>query len=156
MRLLIFSTNMACDNSHSKKNSARYYHKCTSVFMQSTCYSCQILTKFEFSRHIRKIFKYQISWKSIHWEPSCSTRTDGEREKAFGSFTNAPKNRWKKGKRRHHTPSLIITPLHNFQFILCRAILLCTTVILRLSEFTLLIFHSKRISTSKLHPSEGS
>jgi len=24
-----------------------------------------------------KIFKYQISWKSVQWEPSCSMRTDG-------------------------------------------------------------------------------
>ena len=26
----------------------------------------------------RKIFKYQISWKSVHLEPSCSMRTDGQ------------------------------------------------------------------------------
>jgi hypothetical protein len=24
----------------------------------------------------RKIFEYQISWKSVEWEPSCSVRTD--------------------------------------------------------------------------------
>jgi len=33
-----------------------------------------------FSSDIRKIFKYQISWKSVHWEPSCSMRTDGHYE----------------------------------------------------------------------------
>jgi hypothetical protein len=35
-----------------------------------------------FSTYFRKILKYQISWKSVHWEPSCSTRpagrTDGQ------------------------------------------------------------------------------
>ena len=34
------------------KNSARYYHKCTLVFMAITLYACQILMKLEFSRHI--------------------------------------------------------------------------------------------------------
>jgi hypothetical protein len=27
-----------------------------------------------------KLHKYQISWKSDHWEPSCSIRTDGRTE----------------------------------------------------------------------------
>jgi len=29
------------------------------------------------SIHFQKILKYQISWKSLQWEPSFSTRTDG-------------------------------------------------------------------------------
>ena len=39
---------------HSVKKSAQYYHKCTHVLMQSTCYSYQILIKLEFLQHILK------------------------------------------------------------------------------------------------------
>jgi hypothetical protein len=46
---------------------------------------------------LRKILKYQNSWKSIHWEPSCSMRTEGRIDKtklivASPNFANAPKN----------------------------------------------------------------
>jgi len=30
-----------------------------------------------FSTDFRKILRYQISWKSVQWKPSCSMRTDG-------------------------------------------------------------------------------
>jgi hypothetical protein len=45
--VLIFSTVFVRNICHSKKNSARYYHKCMYVFMQSTRYSCQILMGLE-------------------------------------------------------------------------------------------------------------
>ena len=68
------------------------------VFMWSARYSCQSLMKLEFSRHIfEKILKYQISWKSVQWEPSFSVRTDGPTDMtklivALHDFAKAPKN----------------------------------------------------------------
>jgi len=61
---------------HTITNSATYCHKCTSVFMWSTLYFCQILINLEFYQQMRKIPKCQISWKSAQWEPSCSMRTE--------------------------------------------------------------------------------
>ena len=53
--------------------------------------------KPEFSRQVfQKILKYQISWKSVQSEPSCSMRTDGQTDMtkltvAFRNFANWPK-----------------------------------------------------------------
>jgi len=52
MCVLTFSTTSVRNISHSKKNSARYYQKCTEVFTYSAGYSCQILIKPGFSRQI--------------------------------------------------------------------------------------------------------
>jgi hypothetical protein len=50
-----------------------------------------------FSAYFRRIFKYQISWKSVQWETSCSMRTDGRTDMtklrvAFPNFAKASKN----------------------------------------------------------------
>ena len=49
-----------------------------------------------FSTDLRNILKYQIAWKSVKWEPSCSMRTNRQTEMtklivAFSNFTKAPK-----------------------------------------------------------------
>jgi hypothetical protein len=49
-----------------------------------------------FSTDFGKVLKYQISWKSVQWEPICSMRTDGQSDmtKLIGTFRNfvkAPK-----------------------------------------------------------------
>jgi hypothetical protein len=48
-----------------------------------------------FSTEFREKLKYQISSKSVHWKPSCSTRTNGRTDMtkvtvAFRSFANVP------------------------------------------------------------------
>jgi len=54
MCVLIFSTTFVQNISHSKKNSARRYHKLTKVSIQSSHYFCQILMKLEVPRQILK------------------------------------------------------------------------------------------------------
>ena len=45
---------------------------------------------------LRDIFKYQISWKSVEWEPSCFVRTDRQTTEmtkllaTFHNFAKAP------------------------------------------------------------------
>jgi len=46
----------------------------TGVLVKYFC-SCQKLMKLEFLTHFRKILKFQILWKSVQWERSCSMRT---------------------------------------------------------------------------------
>jgi len=66
---------------------------CAPVFMQSAGYYWQILWNLKFL----DILKYQISWKFIQWEPSCSMRTGrrtGMRKLivAFRHFAKVAKN----------------------------------------------------------------
>ena len=47
-----------------------------------------------FSTDFRKILKYQVSWKSVQWKPSCSFRTSGQTWSLFAVLlTHLKKNR---------------------------------------------------------------
>ena len=85
-RVLIFSTSFVWNNTilRSTQRGTLYY-------------CCQILTTLEFSEQIfeKKIVRYEISWKSVQWEPSCSMRidrragTERERERETHTHTHA-------------------------------------------------------------------
>ena len=76
------STTSVRNISHCKKKWERYNKKCILVFTWSNFYSFPILMKLEFSRKMfRKIIKYQILWKSVRWELSCSVRRDGQTDR---------------------------------------------------------------------------
>ena len=61
------------------------------IFMSSVLLVSDINEIWIFPTDFRKKFKYQISWKSVHWEPSCSMRTDRQTyiTKLIAAFLNA-------------------------------------------------------------------
>jgi hypothetical protein len=79
--VLIFSTPFAWNVSHCKNNWARYDKKtCKALHVKNPLFLSDFNETWVYTRVFRKkkILKYQISWKSVQWEPSCSMRTDGQ------------------------------------------------------------------------------
>jgi len=73
-----FVYNFVWNISHCKNKWARHDQKCILVFTLSPSYSSLIINEtWIFWADFCKILKYQISWKSVQWEPNCSTRSDG-------------------------------------------------------------------------------
>jgi hypothetical protein len=82
--LLIDSTTFGWSISHAMKHWAIMY---VGLHVRvNTRYSCQTLMKPEFS--IQILEKYQISWKSVPWERSCSSRTDRQTDGRTGGRTD--------------------------------------------------------------------
>jgi hypothetical protein len=76
MCVFIFSTNFS-ETFLILRTEHNNDQNCTLNFIWSACYSFPILNKLEICRQFfAAIHQYQISWKSVQWEPSYTTRTD--------------------------------------------------------------------------------
>ena len=84
--------------SHPQKKLARYDQKmylCLHVQYPLILFDFNVTWIFQ--TYFLKILKYQISFKSVQWEQSCSMRTDGQTDKhdkansRFRNFTHKPK-----------------------------------------------------------------
>jgi hypothetical protein len=92
--ILILFTTFISNISHYKKNSARYWHKCRNVFMQSTRYSWRISINLNFLDRFSK--EKKPSHIKLHHNPSNGSRvvprgrTDMTKLKAaIRSFANS-------------------------------------------------------------------
>ena len=94
--VLIFSTTSVSNSSHSTKNWGRYDKKIyVGVHVKYPLFLSDFSETWIFSTQCRKIPKYQISLKSIQWEPRCFMRTGGQAYTtkliiALRNFANAP------------------------------------------------------------------
>jgi hypothetical protein len=69
---------------------------CVDVHVKYQLFLFDFIATWIFWTDFRKILKYKISWKSVHVEPYCSMRTDGQTDMteiivAFRNFPIAPK-----------------------------------------------------------------
>ena len=91
--VLFFSITFVWKFSHSKKW-ARYDKKMyAGLHVKYLLFMSDFNKTWIFSIDFRKILKYQISWKSFRWEPSCSERTDrhDEANRHFSQFCERAK-----------------------------------------------------------------
>jgi hypothetical protein len=91
MCVLRFSTTFIWNISHSKKKLARYDvpgKMYTGLHVKCSLFLSDFNETWTFSTDSRKVLKYQISWKSVQWEPSCCMRTDrhDEANSRFSQF----------------------------------------------------------------------
>jgi len=78
MCVVIFCTMFVWDISHSKKELGEISIIYVSPHVNYLFYLSDFNESVIFSTVFVNILKCQISWKSVQWEPRCSTRTDGQ------------------------------------------------------------------------------
>jgi hypothetical protein len=94
--VLISSTAFVWKSSHSTKNWARFDQKCIiGLHVKYLVFLSDFNDTRIFSTGFRKVLKYQISWKSVQWKPSCSMLTDGQTDMTkltvtLRNFANVP------------------------------------------------------------------
>ena len=75
--VLIFSTTFVWNIYHSKKKWVTYDQKMyIGVHVKYPLFLSDFNETWIFSKDFQKIFKNQILWTSVKWEPKCSMRTD--------------------------------------------------------------------------------
>jgi len=87
------------NTSHSKKNWATCNKKRIGFNVKCLLFLSDCNESWIFSTDFRKILKHQLLWKSVHWEPGYSVRTDRRTDMtkpivAFRNFANAHNNSW--------------------------------------------------------------
>ena len=106
MCVSIFSTTFVWNNSHSTKNRKRYDDKCICVYIQSTRYSCPILMKLEFPRHIFEKcsnIKFHENPSSGSWSVPCGqTRYSSAPSSGppGGISKHASRSKWRSSRYR--------------------------------------------------------
>ena len=73
---LVFLYNFCLKHFSFQNNRPSYCHK--SFHVKRPLLLSDFNQTWHFSIDFRKIFKYKISWKSFHWKPNFSIRTDGQ------------------------------------------------------------------------------
>ena len=97
MCVLIFSITFVWNIFHSKNNSARY-HIWQCLHIKCPLFISDFKWNWIFSTNFKNILKYQITWKSVKWEPNCPMMTDGwtgrhdEANSGFSQFSECTSN----------------------------------------------------------------
>jgi hypothetical protein len=85
----IFSTTFVWNMSLSNNNSDRNYRIYPQLFIKVLLILVIFNETWILSGDFRNnILSYQISWKSVQWQPSCFMRTDGQTGRSYSNNSN--------------------------------------------------------------------